>query len=452
MQHTAPCSRRSGRSIGWLYRRQEAAISRVQRQYGLDEPADIWLGVSLEAVCSVVELRDLCRRLGLSPIDVIRWTTEGIPALRFLPEDKQPAQEEDGVGAILAETALQVLKLPTRQAAAATLFYFYGQSYDQAASLLGLSAEAVQSALQRARDRLRNERSHIRDKAERREEKHVSDLEHVVEIPDLVLRDLSLGEHRWGMNPLTFKALNRGDQPLLLGLEVDVRIPDTPTGFTAHKTWAIPPGDQQAFERPYLIPHLYCPWFAVFRGPGAARIRVTFVRLSPEEHRTSFSVRDRDPATVIFQRMFEVIVPAEAGPDREPVKPILPKQGDVTVERVEPDIVSAEHDRLRVLLRNHTPQVRKVRFDLHGNDWGQERLIDLPASAETWSEIEYQAPASRPGRDERIHSAPQVVLEVQQLPVNFDALDTETPVRYYYHLYLQQVPEARIVRREFPLK
>jgi hypothetical protein len=53
------------------------------RAFGLSAPAESWLGIPADAV--VFEIRDLCRRLGLSPFDVIRWTREGMPAARRSP-------------------------------------------------------------------------------------------------------------------------------------------------------------------------------------------------------------------------------------------------------------------------------------------------------------------------------------------------------------------------------
>lgn len=68
----------------------DAAHERERRenaaQYGLSEPGDHWLGIpSEEARGNLYEMRDLTRRLGMSPIDLVRWTRQGMPCLRCSP-------------------------------------------------------------------------------------------------------------------------------------------------------------------------------------------------------------------------------------------------------------------------------------------------------------------------------------------------------------------------------
>ena len=57
--------------------------------YGLPEPADSFLGVPPEIImgptCRVWEIRDLSRRLQVSPFDIMRWTNDGMPCLRHSP-------------------------------------------------------------------------------------------------------------------------------------------------------------------------------------------------------------------------------------------------------------------------------------------------------------------------------------------------------------------------------
>ena len=58
--------------------------------YGLKTPTPEevgWLpfGIPAEDHDYVFEIRDLCRRLGVSPIDVVRWTRQGMPYLRHSP-------------------------------------------------------------------------------------------------------------------------------------------------------------------------------------------------------------------------------------------------------------------------------------------------------------------------------------------------------------------------------
>jgi len=57
--------------------------------YGLDSPADSFLGVPPEFImgprCRVFEIRDLSRRLQISPFDIVRWTNDGMPSLRHSP-------------------------------------------------------------------------------------------------------------------------------------------------------------------------------------------------------------------------------------------------------------------------------------------------------------------------------------------------------------------------------
>lgn len=56
------------------------------KRYGLEQPTPGWLGIprGLERE-RVFEIRDVTRRLGLSPFDMIKWTNEGMPALRYSP-------------------------------------------------------------------------------------------------------------------------------------------------------------------------------------------------------------------------------------------------------------------------------------------------------------------------------------------------------------------------------
>jgi hypothetical protein len=80
-------------------RRENAA------QYGLAEPARTFFG-SPEGT-EDREVRDLTRPLGLSPIDVIRWTRQGMPCLRLSPYVRWDAQR---VSDWLAERGI----VPTR--------------------------------------------------------------------------------------------------------------------------------------------------------------------------------------------------------------------------------------------------------------------------------------------------------------------------------------------------
>ncbi|MHC4716683.1 MAG: RNA polymerase sigma factor [Planctomycetota bacterium] len=72
----------------WLSRR-EAERRANAALYGLDSPADSFLGVPPEFImgdrCRVWEIRDLSRRLQISPFDIMRWTNDGMPALRYSP-------------------------------------------------------------------------------------------------------------------------------------------------------------------------------------------------------------------------------------------------------------------------------------------------------------------------------------------------------------------------------
>ena len=55
-------------------------------QYGLSAPVEGWLGIPAEeANGNVFEIRDLSRRIGASPIDIVRWTLEGMPCLHCSP-------------------------------------------------------------------------------------------------------------------------------------------------------------------------------------------------------------------------------------------------------------------------------------------------------------------------------------------------------------------------------
>ena len=69
----------------WAKRRPEDRKTNA-RQYGLAEPADNGFGVPEDVHNPrVFEIRDLSRRLRVSPFDVIRWTRKGMPSLRCSP-------------------------------------------------------------------------------------------------------------------------------------------------------------------------------------------------------------------------------------------------------------------------------------------------------------------------------------------------------------------------------
>ncbi len=60
-------------------RRENAA------QYGLAEPTDNWLGIPQDRIPHQWDVRDLSRRIGVSPIDIVRLTRQGMPCLRYSP-------------------------------------------------------------------------------------------------------------------------------------------------------------------------------------------------------------------------------------------------------------------------------------------------------------------------------------------------------------------------------
>lgn len=64
----------------WAALREEQLRANAAR-YGLERPSDTWLGIPAEA--DTFEIRDLTRRLALSPLDVARWTRAGMPCLRL---------------------------------------------------------------------------------------------------------------------------------------------------------------------------------------------------------------------------------------------------------------------------------------------------------------------------------------------------------------------------------
>ena len=65
---------------------QEEDRRQNARQYGLTEPTGNWFGIPADVHQSrVFEIRDLCRRLELSPFDIVRWTRQGMPCLKCSP-------------------------------------------------------------------------------------------------------------------------------------------------------------------------------------------------------------------------------------------------------------------------------------------------------------------------------------------------------------------------------
>lgn len=358
---------------------------------------------------------------------------------------QRPARE---LGAVLAETASRILELPPRESVAAAWFYFHGASYADIAGFLGTTVAAVQSALQRAREKLRNQETDIRKKGELLMENSEACLRRAAETPQLVVEDLDLGEHRWGENRFSCCVKNTSGERVLLGL--DIRTCVAKAGdWQTQWFYELKPGEERHLSETYHIFRVLCPWYAVFRGPGMARVRVTLTQLSEEEFQEqSGEFICRSPGDFLFQRWFQVMVPADSQSQGIPVAPVLPKAGDVTVENVELGSISLGKHLLRVTCRNHTDEARQLHLHVNAPAFGAGKRLCLEPNADTEAWLEYwvHRENAADGGDRTL------LLLVVQLPLNVNDLDLQDAGPVFLSQYMAEVPEALVAKTSFALK
>jgi RNA polymerase sigma-70 factor (ECF subfamily) len=300
---------------------------------------------------------------------------QGLPVALPVPEDhesstKEPSDELN-LGAVLAATASRMMDLPPKQCAAASLFYFHGLSYGEIAGLLDTTAAGVQSLLERARAKLRLRREGIFDEGAAIMEGACSHLDHVVSTPELVIERLSLGDHRWGTNQVSVWVQNPSGKPLYLELDVRACVSSGHTMNWQRQWWhEVGPGEERELTEPYVMMRIFSPWYAVFRGPGIAKVRVTFARLSEDEFRKRLYFMD-NPATAVFQKWFEVVVPADSQEKGVPVKPVLPAARDITLDAVKLGPRSPGEHEMLVTLHNHTSEERALHIHVQTPTRGQ---------------------------------------------------------------------------------
>ena len=378
----------------------------------------------------------------------------GLPIALPLLEEQDPGargfSSESNLGAVLAATASRLMDLPSRQCAAASLFYFHGLSYAEVAEHLGTTAAAVQSLLERARTKLRSSRQGIFDQGEAIMDGAGSDLDHVASTPELVIERLSLGEHRWGTNQVSAWVTNHSPTPLYLELDVRACVATGRT-FNWQRQWwyEVGPSEEREVTEPYVIMRIFSPWYAVFRGPGIAKVRVTFARLSEDEFRKRVYFMD-NPATIVFQKWFEVVVPADSKEKGVPVKPVLPKAGDVTLDEVKLGPRSPGEHEMLVTLRNHTSDERAVHIHVETPTRGEgadhvlaaeeAKVIRLPYFIH--QEWQRYVPEGELG---------SISLDIIQYPLNVDELDLDGHRGAMCLQYQQNVPEATVASERFPL-
>ena len=396
-------------------------------------------GAWLDAI-AVNECRQRARR-GL-PVSLLVSDVPGATDGRF------PVHRE--LGAILAATAARMMNLPAKQCAAASLFYFHGLSYAEIAELLDTTSAAVQSMLQRARGRLRSNQQDILHEGEAIMNGADPDLNHVVSTAELVIERLSLGDHRWGTNQVSAGVKNHSRTPLYLELDVRACVASGRT-FNWQRQWwyEVGPAEEREVTEPYVIMRIFSPWYALFRGPGIAKVRVTFARLSEDEFRKRVYFMD-SPATVVFQKWFEVVVPADSQDKGIPVKPLLPKAGDVTLDEVKLGARSPGEHEMLVTLRNHTSDERAVHIHVETPTRGQgadhvlapeeAKAIRLPYFIH--QEWQRYVPEGELGC---------ISLDIIQYPLNVDELDLEGHRGAMCLQYQQNVPEATVASERFPL-
>ncbi len=414
---------------------QEALAKALANLSQLREPDKFgaWLN------CIVV---NECRRLRrpASPLALL------LPDQLEAPEAR-PLSGRD-LGAVLAEIASRILKMSPRESVAAAWFYFHGASYAEIAKGLETTVEAVQSALQRARTKLREEEMDIRKKGDVIMENSESDLRDVVRTGDLVVEDLTLGEHRWGENQFSCRVKNISGGKVFLAL--DIRSCVAKAGnWQTQWFYELEPGEERLLSESYNVLRLLCPWYAVFRGPGTARIRVTLARLNENEHRQRWSQFIRQAAEdLLFQRWFEVIVPADSQAEGVPVAPVLPKGTEISVDKVDIGSASPGKHRLGVACGNNTDEARQVHVQVETPAFGWAERFSLKPNGKTVARLDYYVHPDdvRDQKGER-----RLLLQVIQLPLNVDELDLEDAGTAFVPQYLEEVPQASVAKASFAL-
>jgi len=365
------------------------------------------------------------------------------------PEDKRPRQANEDLGGALSALADAILSLPLRQAVAAGWFHFHGADYAQIARCMNIKPQAVAGLLQRARWALRDRRQDIMNQGERAMNNRLSDVATAVSLPDVTVQNVSFGEGRWDANVLTMQAVNRGKSDIWLG--IDLRTCTSHGGNWQRQWWQkLEPGHETQIRREYHIRRVLSPWYAVFRGPGLARLRLTLALWTSQagsQGPTTNPLECMD--CCVYQRWFDVPVPADPSTAGAPVAPVLPDKGDVTLEDLKLGPLSPGRHRLELTLRNHTNQPRQIGVHVDTNGWGgslcehvlvpQQRVTVTP---------EYTICAGPVGQ-----AAPgEMHIQVFQFPLNLARLDLgQERSMLWWVPYLHEVEQAWIAHPRWAL-
>ena len=414
---------------------QEALVKAYHRLMSLKEPAKFtaWMNAILI---------NECRQY---------WRRESALILP-LPEDIWPMGARDAgetnLGGMLAATAMAILALPERQCLAANWSWFCGASASDIAESLETSDTAIHSLLQRARVALRTAYDNICEKGDLIMENTVNDLE-LVATPMLLIERLRLGEPCWSMNQFTASATNRSEHPLYLTLDIRSAVPGHEGGWEKGLFYELGPGEQRQLEEEYYMKRILSPWYAVFRGPSVGRVRVTIALLSKEEFqkRTTFH---QVPDKMIFQKWFDLLIPADPGEHGIPVKPVLPQADDVTLEAATPDGFSVGEHALALQLHNHATETRRIYVHVDTPGWGNGEEFDVPPAEIVDLSFRYAINAN--WRSYPSNSSYHLTLQVLQLPLNFDALDIEGERAFCRWRYGDSVPEAIVTAKTFAME
>jgi RNA polymerase sigma-70 factor (ECF subfamily) len=418
---------------------QDSFTKAIRSLSQLEDPAKFWAWLT---TIVVNECRRRSRRqvpLSLPVIEVPDLAADGPARVREL-------------GAVLAEVAARVLQMPPRQSAAAAWFYFHGASYSEIAESLETTPVAVQSALQRARGRLRVAMGEIFRRGEAIMENSQSDLDIVISRPELVVGGLGLGEHRWGENVVSAHAINRSGSRMFLGFDVRACVASgITTNWQRQWYYELGAGEERELSETYEISYIFSPWYARFRGPGLARVRVTFALLTEGDFHNRVAFLDC-PRKLLFQKWFEVVVPADGESYGVPVKPILPKAGDITLQGVElPSLLPGEHE-TQLTLANCTPEPRDVCVWMESPGWGTWTIYTLPQDAVTTLRPRYLVHENWQALAEGGKPDPAILLTVTQLPLNMAELDIGGEEGVFAWQYASNVPEATVARERFVLR
>ena len=413
---------------------QEALVKALRRLPELAEPSKF--GVWLSAI-AINECRSRQRK--------------NRPIAMPIPDIPDPAGELDSegieLGAVLAQTAVEAMDLPSRQAAVFGWFYFYGASYDQIATVIGTTPAAVQSILQRARSCLRKARDRIFRRGESLMEPEQSDLETVVSRPDLAIENLNFGQHRWGPNHIRADVRNLSPSSLYLALDVRTCVAKG-TNWQRQWFYELGPEERRDLTEEYEINYILSPWYAVFRGPGVAKIRITLTLPTQQQYQERVVFLNL-PDRAIFQKWFELIVPADAGDKGMPVKPVLPTPGDVTLEDLQPESLAPGEHHMRLVLRNHAQEPREVAGRIDTPNWGwktQRFMLEPMKVTEVKMKYVFHPDVGNPARSSNLG---EMRLLVVQCPLNLDELEVDSC--FWPSAYRKDVPEQVVAERCFPL-